>query len=94
VVGGTFLAAGTYLLGNRTQHPQVEGSKIKRKDELAEEHMDPEKGKAQFESAGRKFSREAGFHEGQQTDGIFPNTKMAKKIGEYMPDGKPKAPTP
>jgi len=92
-----FVGASLYLFGNRTQHPQVEGSKIRRKDELVEEQPGADAaGKSQFESSGRQMSRQAGFHEGQKTDGIFPNTKIAKKIGEIMPggDSEPKAPKP
>ncbi len=35
---------------------------------------------------GRQFSREHGFHKGQNTDGIFPNTAMAKQLGKIMGD--------
>jgi len=38
------------------------------------------------ESMGRQFSREHGFHKGQNTDGIFPNTAMAKQLGKIMGD--------
>ena len=56
-------------------------------DPLAEEHPDaPTIGADHKESMGRQFSREHGFHKGQNTDGIFPNTAMAKQLGKVMGD--------
>ncbi|DBB14478.1 TPA: hypothetical protein ACH3X3_004764 [Trebouxia sp. C0006] len=87
-VAGGLAGAATYLLGNRMQHPGVEASSSQKNDSLSEEsHGAAERGADHRESGGRKASRSAGFHEGQNTDGIFPNAAIAKKLGEVMGDG-------
>ncbi|KAK9817803.1 hypothetical protein WJX72_002449 [[Myrmecia] bisecta] len=89
VVGGTFVGAFTYLR-SRTSHPQVETKSINRQDPLAEERDSAiPQGQAKANSAGRQLSRDMGMHDGQDSDGIFPNSKMAKKVGEVMPSLQP-----
>jgi len=85
VVGLTLASAATYLLYNRTSHPHVEASRLLRTDGLAEERDSMEaEGHAIKESSGRKLSRNMGLHDGMNTDGILPNTKIAKKMGDML----------
>eukprot|EP00891_Asterochloris_glomerata_P000286 jgi/Astpho2/286/Aster-02175 len=96
MVGAGFAGASLYLLTNRSQHPSVEAGKG-RQDSLHEERDGAHaEGKNHFESSGRKMSRDAGLMSGQHTDGIIPNTKIAKKLGEILPtmDSEPRMPKP
>jgi len=87
MVAGGFIFAGSHLLGNRASHPMVEATTSQKNDSLSEERQGShEDGKKQFESSGRQASRKSGFHEGQNSDGIFPNAAIAKKLGEVMGD--------
>ncbi|KAL3148654.1 hypothetical protein ABBQ38_014075 [Trebouxia sp. C0009 RCD-2024] len=87
MVAGGWAAAATYLLGNRSQHSGVEVTPSQKNDSLSEEQDGAHKaGKNDHESAGRQASRSAGFHQGQNSDGIFPNAAIAKKLGEVMGD--------
>jgi len=85
VVGLTFASAATFLLFNRTAHPSVEASHGLKKDGLAEERDSmEEEGRNIKESNGRKLTRGMGLHDGMNSDGIMPNTKIARKLGDVL----------
>lgn len=92
LVGGSLIGAASYL-STRATHPHVESSKLLRQDPVPEERESAAgEGAAHKESTGRKTTRALGLFDGQNSDGILPNNKISKKIGDITGQNDPSAP--
>ncbi|KAK9804079.1 hypothetical protein WJX73_003402 [Symbiochloris irregularis] len=93
VVGGSLLGAGLYL-NSRARHPHTETNKAHRKDPVPEERGSmAQEGNNYKNSKGRQLTEKLGLVDGHHSDGIMPNTKIARKMGDMMGTNDTSAPT-
>ncbi|KAK9830378.1 hypothetical protein WJX72_011410 [[Myrmecia] bisecta] len=91
VVGGTLIGAAAHIW-TWGKHPQTQTEVTRYRDDPTVDNSKidaVERGVIKFHETARRKSDEYGMRDGQATDGVFPNAKMAHKLGDIHGPSEP-----